>query len=338
MCIESFGFFLVAKIKLLFGFVYLCVMKMNEIRYNDLSAYLLVHFPYKVQKISLNAGFTCPNRDGTVGYGGCTYCNNQTFNPAYCKTEKSVTEQLEEGKSFFARKYPEMKYLAYFQAYTNTYAELEELKRKYEEALQVKDVVGLVIGTRPDCMPDALLDYLDELNRRTFLIVEYGIESTDNATLKRINRGHTFEVAAEAVRKTAARGIRVGAHIILGLPGEEREGLIAQAGLLSSLPLTTLKLHQLQLIKGTRMAAEYAEQPGDFHLYTAEEYIDLVIDYVEHLRPDIVLERFVSQSPKELLIAPDWGLKNHEFTDKVKKRMCERDAWQGKLYKEKRSK
>ena len=288
-----------------------------------------------MQKISLNAGFTCPNRDGTVGYGGCTYCNNQTFNPAYCKTEKSVTEQLEEGKLFFARKYPDMKFLAYFQAYTNTYAELEELKRKYEEALQVKDVVGLVIGTRPDCMPDALLDYLEELNKRTFLIVEYGIESTDNVTLKRINRGHTYEVAAEAVRKTAARGIRVGAHIILGLPGEEREALIAQTGLLSSLPLTTLKLHQLQLIKGTRMASEYEKQPEDFHLYSADEYIDLVIDYVEHLRPDIVLERFVSQSPKELLIAPDWGLKNHEFTDKVKKRMRERDAWQGKRYKNK---
>lgn len=304
-------------------------------RTNDLSAYLATHFPYKVQKISLNAGFTCPNRDGTVGYGGCTYCNNQTFNPAYCKTEKSVTEQLEEGKRFFARKYPDMRFLAYFQAYTNTYAELEELKRKYEEALAVKDVVGLVIGTRPDCMPESLLDYLEELNRRTFLIVEYGIESTDNATLKRINRGHTFEVAAEAVRKTAARGIKVGAHIILGLPGEERETLIKQADLLSSLPLTTLKLHQLQLIKGTRMAAEYIEKPDDFHLYTADEYIDLVIDYVEHLRPDIVMERFVSQSPKELLIAPDWGLKNHEFTDKVKKRMRERDAWQGKQYRSK---
>jgi radical SAM protein (TIGR01212 family) len=283
----------------------------------------------------LNAGFTCPNRDGTVGYGGCTYCNNQTFNPAYCKTEKSVTEQLEEGKQFFARKYPEMKFLAYFQAYTNTYAELEELKRKYEEALAVPDVVGLVIGTRPDCMPDALLDYLEELNRHTFLIVEYGVESTDNATLKRINRGHTFEVAAEAIRKTAARGIRVGAHIILGLPGESREMLIAQAGTLSALPLTTLKLHQLQLIKGTRMASEYEKQPSDFHLYSADEYIDLVIDYVEHLRPDMVMERFVSQSPKELLIAPDWGLKNHEFTDKVKKRMRERDAWQGKCYKNK---
>lgn len=305
----------------------------KDIRYNDLSAYLSTVFPFKVQKISLNAGFTCPNRDGTVGYGGCTYCNNQTFNPAYCRTEKSVTEQLEEGKLFFARKYPDMKFLAYFQAYTNTYAELEKLKRKYEEALQVPDVVGLVIGTRPDCMPDSLLDYLEELNKRTFLIVEYGIESTDNTILKRINRGHTFEVAEEAVRKTAARGIRVGAHIILGLPGEDRSALIKQADLLSSLPLTTLKLHQLQLIKGTRMAAEYENQPDDFHLYTAEEYIDLVIDYVEHLRPDMVLERFVSQSPKELLIAPDWGLKNHEFTDKVKKRMRERDAWQGKRYK-----
>ena len=316
----------------MFGFVYLCVMKMNEIRYNDLSAYLSAHFPFKVQKISLNAGFTCPNRDGTVGYGGCTYCNNQTFNPAYCKTEKTVKEQLEEGKQFFARKYPEMKFLAYFQAYTNTYAELEELKRKYEEALQVKDVVGIVIGTRPDCMPDTLLDYLEELNQRTFLIVEYGVESTDNDTLKRINRGHTFEVAEEAIRMTAARGIRVGAHIILGLPGESNEQLIEQAGVLSALPLTTLKLHQLQLIKGTRMAHEFEMQPEDFHLYSADEYIDLVIDYVEHLRPDIVLERFVSQSPKELLIAPDWGLKNHEFTDKVKKRMRERDAWQGKKY------
>ena len=301
-------------------------------RYNELSVWFSKIFPFKVQKISLNAGFTCPNRDGSVGYGGCTYCNNQTFNPAYCRTEKSVTEQLEEGKQFFARKYPDMKYLAYFQAYTNTYGELQELKRKYEEALQVPDVVGIVIGTRPDCMPDELLDYLEELNHRTFLIVEYGVESTDNGTLKRINRGHTFEVAEEAIRRTAERGIRVGAHIILGLPGETREMLIRQAGILSTLPLTTLKLHQLQLIKGTRMAAEYAENPTDFHLYTADEYIDLAIDYVEHLRPDIVLERFVSQSPKELLIAPDWGLKNHEFTDKVKKRMRERDSWQGKCH------
>ena len=286
-----------------------------------------------MQKISINAGFTCPNRDGSIGYGGCTYCNNQTFNPAYCHTDKSVGQQLEEGKRFFSGKYPDMKYLAYFQAYTNTYGELEELKHKYEEALTVADVVGLVIGTRPDCMPDDLLDYLEELNKRIFVLIEYGIESTDDETLKRINRGHTFAQAEEAVVRTAQRGIPVGGHVILGLPGEEREALIRQAERLSRLPLTTLKLHQLQLIKGTRMASEYEKTPELFHLYSVDEYIDLVIDYIEHLRPDLVLERFVSQSPKELLIAPDWGVKNYEFTEKVKKRMRERNAWQGKYYK-----
>lgn len=302
----------------------------NKCRYNDFSGFLARLFPFKVQKISINAGFTCPNRDGSKGYGGCTYCNNQTFNPAYCRTEKSVSQQLEEGKAFFARKYPEMKYLAYFQAYTNTYGELERLKRMYEEALSVEGVVGLVIGTRPDCMPDSLLDYLSELNRQTFLLVEYGIESTNDETLRRINRGHTFACTVDAVQRTAAKGILTGGHIILGLPGEGKEELMAQAEALSALPLTTLKLHQLQLIKGTRMAAEYARQPESFKLYSADEYIDLVIDYIEHLRPDIILERFVSQSPKELLIAPDWGLKNHEFTEKVKKRLAERDSWQGK--------
>ena len=302
----------------------------KEMLYNDLSTFLSLHFPFKVQKISINAGFTCPNRDGSIGYGGCTYCNNQTFNPAYCHTDKSVGQQLEEGKRFFSRKYPDMKYLAYFQAYTNTYGELEELKHKYEEALTVADVVGLVIGTRPDCMPDDLLDYLEELNKRIFVLIEYGIESTDDETLKRINRGHTFAQAEEAVVRTAQRGIPVGGHVILGLPGEEREALIRQAERLSRLPLTTLKLHQLQLIKGTRMASEYEKTPELFHLYSVDEYIDLVIDYIEHLRPDLVLERFVSQSPKELLIAPDWGVKNYEFTEKVKKRMRERNAWQGK--------
>lgn len=305
----------------------------ERLRYNDFSRFLATLFPFKVQKISLNAGFTCPNRDGSKGYGGCTYCNNQTFNPEYCRTDRSVTSQLAEGKLFFARKYPEMKYLAYFQAYTNTYGELERLKQMYEEALQVEDVVGLVIGTRPDCMPDSLLDYLEELNRSTFLLVEYGIESTDDRTLERINRGHTFACTEDTVKRTAARGIKVGGHVILGLPGENREALIHQAEVLSELPLTTLKLHQLQLIKGTRMALEYSRCPSDFHLYSADEYIELVIDYIEHLRPDLVLERFVSQSPKELLIAPDWGLKNHEFTGKVRKRLRERDSWQGKYWK-----
>lgn len=302
--------------------------------YNEFPAFLKRYFPYKVQKISLNAGFTCPNRDGTKGQGGCTYCNNQTFNPEYCRTEKRIAVQLEEGKRFFAHKYPEMKYLAYFQAYTNTYAELENLKRKYEEALCVDDIVGLVIGTRPDCMPEELLRYLEALNRQTFLLVEYGIETTSDDTLKRINRGHTYATTVEAVQRTAACGILTGGHVILGLPGESHDDIIRQAGVLSELPLTTLKMHQLQLIRGTRMAYEYVQNPDDFHLFEdVNEYIDLVIDYLEHLRPDLVLERFVSQSPRELLIAPDWGLKNYEITTRVQKRMKERGAYQGKEYK-----
>jgi radical SAM protein (TIGR01212 family) len=269
--------------------------------YNDFSSFLRKYFDGKVQKISLNAGFTCPNRDGVKGKGGCTYCNNQTFNPEYCKTEKSVKEQLEEGRLFFARKYPDMKYLAYFQAYTNTYSELDELKRKYEEALSVDGVVGLVIGTRPDCMPDSLLDYLAELQKRAFLLVEYGIESTNDDTLRRINRGHTYADTVDAVQRTAARGILTGGHVILGLPGETHDMIVNQAEMLSKLPLTTLKMHQLQLIRGTKMAHEFEEHPEDFHLYQVDEYIDLVIDYVERLRPDMILERFVSQSPNCLL-------------------------------------
>lgn len=301
--------------------------------YNDFPTFLKRYFDCKVQKISLNAGFTCPNRDGTVGYGGCTYCNNQTFNPEYCRTEKSVTEQLEEGKLFFAHKYPDMNYLAYFQAYTNTYGGLEELKRKYEEALAVDGVVGLVIGTRPDCMPDSLLDYLDGLNRRTFLLVEYGIESTLDRTLRRINRGHTWQTTVDAVNRTAARGILTGGHVILGLPGETEDDMLRQAADISSLPLSTLKLHQLQLIRGTRMAHEYEEAPADFHLYEdVDSYIGLVIGYIQRLRPDLVLERFVSQSPKSLLIAPDWGLKNYEFNHRLQKRMKEEGTYQGKLY------
>lgn len=291
--------------------------------YKTLSDFLKEHFDGKIQKLSINAGFTCPNRDGTVGWGGCTYCNNQSFNPDYCETSESVTEQLERGKEFFARKYPSMRYLAYFQAYTSTYGKVEHLISLYEEALKVKDIVGLVIGTRPDCMPPTLLSYLSELAKRTFVMVEYGVESCLDRTLLRINRGHDFSCAAEAIRKTRDAGIYVGVHLILGLPGESHEDIMSQAELLNNLPLDTLKLHQLQIIKGTKMAKEYAEHPEDFSLYkTSEEYADLVCDFIIRLRPDITLERFTSSSPKSLLIAPDWGMKNYEFVELVKKRLA----------------
>ena len=299
-------------------------------RYREFGDFLRERFPFKAQKIAINAGFTCPNRDGSKGRGGCTYCNNQTFNPGYCQTDKSVTDQLAEGVRFFSRKYPEMRYLAYFQAYTSTYGEQERLERLYQEALGYPGVVGLVIGTRPDCVPDRLLNYLARLSEQVLVLVEYGVESTLDRTLRRINRGHDFAEAEEAIRRTAARGIAAGAHLILGLPGESRDEILGHADRLSELPLTTLKLHQLQLIRHTRMALEFERQPEDFHLFTVDEYIDLAIDFIERLDPAIALERFVSQSPKELLIAPDWGLKNYEFTARVNRRLAERDSWQGK--------
>ena len=289
--------------------------------YHDFGTWIRNQLPFRVQKISIDAGFTCPNRDGRIGIGGCIFCDNKSFNPSYCSHKKSVTEQLEDGKRFFAKKYPDMKYLAYFQAYTNTYDVVDKLKQLYEEALKVEDVVGIVIGTRPDCVSSELLDYLEELNKRTFLIVEYGIESCNDDTLRYINRGHDFACTRKAVEETAKRGIYVGGHVIMGLPGEDASESLRQAPIISSLPLTMLKIHQMQIIKGTRLAKIYKERP--FHLYTIEEYIDLITQYIGLLRSDLVLERFVTQSPPEMLIAPKWGLKNYEFTNLLNNRLRE---------------
>lgn len=305
--------------------------KVNTPHYNDYGSWIRSRFPFRVQKISVDAGFSCPNRDGRLSTGGCIYCDNRTFNPSYCDRGKSIAEQLEEGKRFFARKYPEMKYLAYFQAFTNTYADIGILQKRYEEALSVKDVVGLVIGTRPDCVPDSLLDYLATLNRHTFLMVEYGIESANDDTLRRIKRGHTFETTRQALERTRARGILTGGHVILGLPGEDAAENIRQAPLISSLPVDILKIHQMQIIKGTPLARLFQEEP--FHVYSVEEYIQLVSSYIQRLRKDLVLERFVSQSPKELLIAPQWGLKNHEFTHLLSHYLQSHQIYQGQLLK-----
>ena len=304
--------------------------KVNTPHYNDYGTWIRRQFPFRVQKISIDAGFTCPNRDGRISTGGCIYCDNRTFNPSYCQRRHSVTQQLEEGKRFFAHKYPDMKYLAYFQAFTNTYAPLAQLKALYEEALQVEDIVGIVIGTRPDCISDELLDYLAELNQRTFVLVEYGIESTNNDTLLRINRGHTFQQSADAIQRTHQRGLLTGAHIILGLPGEDAAESLHQASVISSLPIDILKIHQMQIIRGTRLADEYEQQP--FHIYTVDEYIQLIAAYIQRLRPDMILERFVSQSPKELLIAPHWGLKNYEFTNLLVNYLKQHKIHQGQFF------
>ena len=295
--------------------------------YNDFGAWIRRRFPFRVQKISVDAGFSCPNRDGKISRGGCTFCDNHTINPSYCNSRKSITEQLEEGKAFFARKYPDMKYLAYFQAYSNTYAPVPRLKQLYEEALSDEDVVGIVIGTRPDCLSPEILDYLEELNRRTFVIVELGVESANDETLLLVNRGHTFADSVNAIEAVHRRGILVGVHIILGLPGEDREEILRQASVISDLPLDILKLHQLQIIKGTCMARQYSEAP--FHLFSVEEYIELIGEYLPLLRKDIVLERFLSQSPGEMLLAPKWGLKNHEFVHLLNKYLEKNNICQG---------
>ena len=300
--------------------------------YYDFAEFLSKHFQGKVQKISINAGFTCPNRDGSKGKGGCTYCNNQTFNPDYCRPVMSVSEQLEQGKQFFARKYPQMKYLAYFQAYTNTYSELQKLKALYEEALAVDDVVGLVIGTRPDCMPDELLEYLEELSKKVFVLVEYGVETSKNATLEIINRGHTWEDAVDAVNRTKAHNILCGMHLIIGLPGETIDDILATADAVSTLPLDTVKLHQLQLIRGTRMAQQVEVGELAIMQWSAEEYIDVCLAFLRRLSPEIAVERFVSQSPAELLISPKWGLKNYEFTNLLMNRIRVTSTRQGSEY------
>jgi radical SAM protein (TIGR01212 family) len=304
-------------------------------RYNDFRPVFQARFPgKKIQKLSVNAAFTCPNRDGSKGRGGCTYCNNASFTPDFSGGDNSVTNQLEKGVRFFAGKYPEMKYLAFFQSFSNTYAPLFHLKALYEEALRFPGVEGLVISTRPDCLSPEIMDYLSQLSERCFLMLELGVESHLDETLHRLNRGHTFHDAAHAIRESAARGIAVTAHMMLGLPGEDRKTWMEQADTISGLPVNNLKLHQLQIHRHTAMARQYATSPESFRLFTEEEYAQTVVDYLERLNPLITVERFTSQAPPGLLIAPAWGVKNYVFTARVKRLLEERDTWQGREYKE----
>jgi len=304
-------------------------------RYNSYADWFAKLFGGRVQKLSINAGFTCPNRDGTLGYGGCTYCNNEAFIPGYCTPEKSVTEQVEQGIAFHLNRYRRAKrYIAYFQAYTNTYGSIENLAGRYDEALNHPSVTGIVIGTRPDCVSSELLDRLAVMARDYFIMIEYGIESVNDATLKRINRGHDFAAAVNAVHETAARGLNVGAHLIFGLPGESRTQIAESAEIISSLPLTSLKIRQLQLIKDTAMAGEYRKDPAAFDLYSLDEYLDLVISFLERLAPSIMIDRISGEAPPRLLDDPrDWHMRSNEIFRLFEIRLEERETWQGKLYK-----
>lgn len=304
-------------------------------RYNSASRFYKEIFKNRVQKISIDAGFTCPNRDGNKGRGGCTYCNNETFKPFYCSPKKSIKQQLEEGIAFFAEKYKAQEYLAYFQAYSNTYAPLSHLKELYEEALSVPGVIGLVIATRPDCVDEEILDYLAELSKNYFVLIEFGVESIYDKTLERINRKATHQETINALKLTSARKLHTGVHLIMGLPGESREEMLQSAEEISKLKFTFLKLHQLQIVKHTIMARDYENNPTDYELFSLEEYIDFVVKYIEKLSPEIILERFTSEAPGEMLIAPHWGrIKNFEIVHKIEKRLNELDTFQGKLWTE----
>ncbi len=315
-------------------------------RYNAFTGYFRKKYGERLQKIVLDAGFTCPNRDGRVGRGGCTYCDNAAFHPNYSTPGKSLHAQIDEGMEFHKVRYRNaVHYLAYFQSFSNTYAPLERLRDLYGEVLSHPSVVGIVIGTRPDCVDEEKLDYLAALQEgrgsdgwhregfdRPLVIMEYGIESCYDGTLARINRGHDFAAVRRAVRMTAERGIDMGAHFILGLPGESREMMLEECALINELPILSAKFHQLQIVRGTAIEREFEQRPEDFLRFTLDGYLDFFVDMLERLRPDLYIERFAGEVPPRFVNETPWGLiRNVELLRLLDKRLEERDTWQGRL-------
>jgi uncharacterized protein len=303
-------------------------------RFNSYSEYIKDLFGGRVQKVAVDAGFTCPNRDGSVGTGGCTYCDNEAFNPSYCRPDESITDQITKGIEFHAARYRRAKkFLVYFQPFSNTFAPLDVLKERFNEALSFPGVAGLVIGTRPDCVDDSKLDWIAGLAERHYIQIEYGVESIYEDTLNRINRGHSFELSNQVIEKTHSMGIRTGAHFILGLPGENTEKMMSMTGIISQLPIDTVKFHQLQIIKGTKLEQEFISHPDQFHVFGLDEYVEFIISFIERLRPSLVIERFTGEVPPRFLVQHHWGLlRNDEILRKIELRLEERDSWQGKFY------
>lgn len=302
-------------------------------RFNSYKRFLQQQFGTRVQKLTIDAGFSCPNRDGTVGTGGCTYCLNDAFNPSYCTPNKSVEQQLAEGMEFHHNRYRRAgAYLAYFQAFSNTHAPLPQLKEIYRPALQNPLVKGIVVGTRPDCVDEEKLDYFAELGKKMFVSVEYGVESCNDATLHRINRGHDFATAERAIRMTAERGIHCAAHFIYGLPGETPEEWLAEVSIINQLKINGIKFHQLQIINGTAMQQDFITHPADFHIFTTENYIDFIVKITERLNPAFTIERFAGEVPPRYLYVNHWGLTRYDvILQRIEKRMEELDTWQGKV-------
>jgi uncharacterized protein len=302
--------------------------------YNAFPVWFKKKYGERYQKISIDAGFTCPNRDGSKGRGGCTYCNNISFTPSYCDSSDALTRQVQEGIGFFTVRYRRAKkFLGYLQSYSNTYKPLEELKELYGNILKIQGIHGLVISTRPDCVDEKLLDYIWTLSQKNLIFLEYGIESCYDSTLARVNRGHTFEDSARAIEMTAERGIHVTAHLLFGLPGESRQMMMDQAAFVSALKIDSLKFHQLQIIRGTSLAREFIEDPSMFQLFGLDEYFEFILTFLEKLRPDITIQRFFNETPPRYKLAPDWGLVRSDVLNiRLEKLMLEKNTWQGRLY------
>ncbi len=302
-------------------------------RFNAASNHIKKMFGTRVQKVSINAGFTCPNRDGNRSTGGCTFCNNEAFNPSYCSPGKSISQQIREGILFHEKRYKAAgKYLAYFQAYSNTYAPVMHLEQVYCEALQNKGIVGLIIGTRPDCINNENIELLEKLSKETYLVVELGIESVYNQTLQGINRGHTFEETVEAIEACAGRNINTGGHIIFGLPGETTGMMLDSVSVLSKLPLQSLKFHQLQIIKDTKIGQEYQIDPSQFKLFSLDEYVGFIIRFLERLNPEFVIERLAGETQPWNNLGERWNLRYDQVLQIIEKKMSNLDTWQGKYY------
>ena len=306
----------------------------SERRFNSYAEYFKRTFGERVQKVTINAGFSCPNRDGSISTGGCTYCDNAAFTPSYCNPDKTITTQINEGIEFHKNRYRRAsKYLAYFQSYSNTYAPLNVLQDCYNEALNHPDVAGVVIGTRPDCIDKEKLDYFSRLSKQYYVMLEYGVESCNEQTLLHVNRGHTFEQACHTIHLTRQAGIKTGAHFIFGLPDETPQQWMQWADIISRLPVDTVKFHQLQIIKNTAMAEEYALYPERFYSFSLPEYVDFMVVFLEHLSPDIVVERFAGEVPPRFLNGNPWGLiRNDQIIIAVEKELAKRNTCQGRLW------
>ena len=299
-------------------------------RYNAFGPHLRKRFGIKIRKIGIDAGFTCPNRDGTKGYGGCIYCEGSGSRAPYVNPELPVKEQIREGKKVLNPKKKEMKFIAYFQAFTNTYAPLPVLKKLYEEALEEEDVIGISIGTRPDTVDEEKLDYIAELSERTYLWLEFGLQSSHNETLKRINRGHTVEEFVLAVEESKKRGINVAAHIIVGLPFETKEMMFQTGVFVSKLPLDGLKIHSLYIPSGTPLGKLY--KMGRFKPLEIEEYVDIIVRILEVLPPSMLIQRLTGDPNPDTLLGPEWTLRKFEILNRIDRELEKRETYQGRLW------